>query len=38
MGKFVKGDVDSHIILRKTGTLKPEKLQEVVAKIVKMIS
>jgi mRNA interferase MazF len=28
---------DSHIILRKAGTLTPEKLKEVVAKIMEMI-
>jgi len=42
MAKFVKGDVvlftaDSHIILYRVGSIKLEKLAEIVEKVVEII-
>lgn len=38
MGAFVKGDADSNIILYRAGVLTETKLQEVVAKIVQIMT
>jgi|CZCA01.1.fsa_nt_gi hypothetical protein len=38
MGQFVRGDAETSIIVRRAGCLKPEKLDEVVATIIRIVS